>query len=654
MQNSHSWRGLKAQLRCIRLPRQGSAQDGKLGMGKAPAVLAMEQADFQHSNAGWGVPLSQHSDLGGPSRRPSQAGGMGGCHGGKGGCQGPGMDGMGSPQNMGQAPGGMGGMMSPQAMQQGMGTPQNMGQAPMPKRGGANWKGRAAGRQGRLPDGSSSGPRSRMRRLRPGRRPAGPLRLRPGAAGPRQGRLQPRGGQRGGPGPRRAARPGAALQSGGRWQQTIGRPEVHARQLLRSDQDQTLPTDAPPAEWLNAHGPPYKTVLGDWSGQVAPQAKAMMMPQGMVGQMRSMQQSSQQQVRHGMQVLPRRCRYCPDSWIGDCMLTAGPQGQRAKQGSGGRAPGHWARTPEASVQAVGRQCLNVRSDGGGRRAGATKTVAEAVKSGTVPKAQSPTTFIHAGKSPSDFSYDSVAQPQFLSLPATPRPARSWKKKSASFMPAASFLRYNGVPLVVTYSMLSRVCLALARRAAAGASSVSRALPCAGRVCRGGPARAAMSGPAGPGALGREAAVAWVNAYGEAWRLQDTGRILALYTPEAHYVERPYDQERGTYKGHDGIRHYWETHVRAQERDIHFRQLEGDLVFDPEARVTVLQRGASWKTVRFLQIALLRFAADGRVRHFEEFGGKEGASRQGAGAYERFWRSAEASERLSAPQKLLNA
>merc|ERR1719188_2886829 len=53
------------------------------------------------------------------------------------------MDGVGSPQNMGQGPGGMGGMMSPQAMQ-GMGTPQNMGQAPVETR--ANWKGQPGGR----------------------------------------------------------------------------------------------------------------------------------------------------------------------------------------------------------------------------------------------------------------------------------------------------------------------------------------------------------------------------------------------------------------------------------------------------------------------------------------------------------------------------
>ncbi|CAE8602364.1 unnamed protein product [Polarella glacialis] len=128
-------------------------------------------------------------------------------------------------------------------------------------------------------------------------------------------------------------------------------------------------------------------------------------------------------------------------------------------------------------------------------------------------------------------------------------------------------------------------------------------------------------------LTRAAAVAWVTAYGKAWSSQDSDAIVALYTEDAPYVERPYDPVGGIYHGHHGIREYWESHIKTNERNIEFRQLEEDLVFDSEtrtavakweARFEVAQANSSWKKVQFLQIAKLRFAPDGRVQHFEEF------------------------------------
>eukprot|EP00931_Biecheleriopsis_adriatica_P086443 TRINITY_DN61119_c0_g1_i1.p1 TRINITY_DN61119_c0_g1~~TRINITY_DN61119_c0_g1_i1.p1 ORF type:complete len:742 (+),score=118.25 TRINITY_DN61119_c0_g1_i1:76-2226(+) len=129
-------------------------------------------------------------------------------------------------------------------------------------------------------------------------------------------------------------------------------------------------------------------------------------------------------------------------------------------------------------------------------------------------------------------------------------------------------------------------------------------------------------------LSREHAVAWVNAYGEAWKAQAADKILRLYTEDAVYIERPYDPEGGIYRGHTGIREYWETHISKREKDIDFRQIEEDLAYDPdtctatakwEARFSVRQRSsAGWKGVQFLQVAMLRFAPDGRVRHFEEW------------------------------------
>lgn len=128
-------------------------------------------------------------------------------------------------------------------------------------------------------------------------------------------------------------------------------------------------------------------------------------------------------------------------------------------------------------------------------------------------------------------------------------------------------------------------------------------------------------------LTREFAVGWVEAYGEAWRLQDADCILKLYTEDATYSERPYDPENGVYRGHAGIRAYWEGHVSNNERDIDFRQLAEDLVWDTESRTAVAQWEAkfsvaqpsgAWKRVQFLQVAILSFAPDGRVRRFQEW------------------------------------
>eukprot|EP00929_Paragymnodinium_shiwhaense_P039998 TRINITY_DN20922_c0_g1_i4.p1 TRINITY_DN20922_c0_g1~~TRINITY_DN20922_c0_g1_i4.p1 ORF type:complete len:654 (+),score=88.17 TRINITY_DN20922_c0_g1_i4:69-2030(+) len=129
-------------------------------------------------------------------------------------------------------------------------------------------------------------------------------------------------------------------------------------------------------------------------------------------------------------------------------------------------------------------------------------------------------------------------------------------------------------------------------------------------------------------VSRQVAIDWVNKYGEAWSSQDPDKIVALYTEDAPYVERPYDPDGGIYRGHDGIRNYWLTHVQVREREIKFRQLEDKLVFDPERQTAVAQWEAcfevaregdtKWKRVQFLQIAVLQFAADGRVKHFEEW------------------------------------
>ncbi|CAK9067123.1 Proline--tRNA ligase (Prolyl-tRNA synthetase) (ProRS) [Durusdinium trenchii] len=129
-------------------------------------------------------------------------------------------------------------------------------------------------------------------------------------------------------------------------------------------------------------------------------------------------------------------------------------------------------------------------------------------------------------------------------------------------------------------------------------------------------------------LTRDHAIDWVVRYGKAWKEQSVPGILGLFTEDGEYVERPYDPENGIYRGHPGIEKYWSTHIQGRERNVEFKHFPEDLVLDDamatavvkwEARFEVRQSDEKpWKTVQFLQIAKLRFAPDGRVRHFEEY------------------------------------
>ena len=56
-------------------------------------------------------------------------------------------------------------------------------------------------------------------------------------------------------------------------------------------------------------------------------------------------------------------------------------------------------------------------------------------------------------------------------------------------------------------------------------------------------------------MNREQAIALVDGYGDAWIRQDPESIVALFTDEARYIERPYS-DNFIYKGRQGIRDYW--------------------------------------------------------------------------------------------------
>ena len=128
-------------------------------------------------------------------------------------------------------------------------------------------------------------------------------------------------------------------------------------------------------------------------------------------------------------------------------------------------------------------------------------------------------------------------------------------------------------------------------------------------------------------LTRAAAIAIVNEYGSAWMAEDEERICRIFSEDALYLEHPYDRTR-IYEGRTAIRNYWIEHVQGKQRNIRFSQVEGALLLDAE-RSTVLAKwectfenvqgnGLDYKTVEFVQVAMLHFDSAGLIDCLEEY------------------------------------
>jgi ketosteroid isomerase-like protein len=125
---------------------------------------------------------------------------------------------------------------------------------------------------------------------------------------------------------------------------------------------------------------------------------------------------------------------------------------------------------------------------------------------------------------------------------------------------------------------------------------------------------------------REAAVAAVDEYGAAWSTQDVARIGRLFSCDAVYVERPGD-EAGTFRGRAAIEAYWQRQVSGQQRNIRFRQLDAELLWDErqhtalakwEAAFEKRRKDGSQNACHFVQVAVLRFNQDGHIEYLEEY------------------------------------
>lgn len=105
-------------------------------------------------------------------------------------------------------------------------------------------------------------------------------------------------------------------------------------------------------------------------------------------------------------------------------------------------------------------------------------------------------------------------------------------------------------------------------------------------------------------------MAWVARYEDAWRAQDAGAALdELFTPDVRYLRSAYDEGL---TGIDAVREFWPDPTP-------FTMTAEPLVADGDTAVVRVEvHYEDERHQEFRDLWILRFAADGRVRHFEEW------------------------------------
>lgn len=105
-------------------------------------------------------------------------------------------------------------------------------------------------------------------------------------------------------------------------------------------------------------------------------------------------------------------------------------------------------------------------------------------------------------------------------------------------------------------------------------------------------------------------------YQKAWQQQDADLILSIFTSDAVYHERTFDQP---YVGHEAIRHYWQTKVIAAQANIEFALLhlyiDGDVaIAEWEASFDDRERSMRRK---IQEVAILEFQGE-LIRSLREY------------------------------------
>jgi uncharacterized protein (TIGR02246 family) len=112
---------------------------------------------------------------------------------------------------------------------------------------------------------------------------------------------------------------------------------------------------------------------------------------------------------------------------------------------------------------------------------------------------------------------------------------------------------------------------------------------------------------------RDQVTAWLDRYEQAWRTPGTDALAGLFTEDASYSQGPY---REPLHGLTAIAEMWEAErdgpgeVFTMDSDV--VAVDGDTGV---ARVEVRYRAPAHE---YRDLWIMRFAGDGRCRHFEEW------------------------------------
>jgi ketosteroid isomerase-like protein len=115
-------------------------------------------------------------------------------------------------------------------------------------------------------------------------------------------------------------------------------------------------------------------------------------------------------------------------------------------------------------------------------------------------------------------------------------------------------------------------------------------------------------------MDRDSVAAWIADYERAWRTPGTDGLAALFTQDATYSQRPY---REPVVGLPAIARMWEA--EREGADEAFRMTSEVLAVEGD---TAVVRVEVWYgqpvTQEYRDLWVMRFAADGRCRHYEEW------------------------------------
>lgn len=105
---------------------------------------------------------------------------------------------------------------------------------------------------------------------------------------------------------------------------------------------------------------------------------------------------------------------------------------------------------------------------------------------------------------------------------------------------------------------------------------------------------------------------WIEAYERAWRTAGTGPLSELFADDASYRMSPYED---AVVGLDAIGELWERERVGPDEE--FEMSHEILAVDGDVAVARIEVGYA-TGAEYRDLWLIRFAADGRCRAFEEW------------------------------------